>query len=394
MDSLDRWDLFPRSDRLTDYTDPYRFASGKVDVFKALILEILAHNPSDIFIQPETPAFMMVNGKMVAATYRPIDVNEVAEIMKFVTNRDTTSNDVKQGIAANAKFEVFHPTLRDDTGAKVRYGFRVNVMPIVNIEASAQIVMRPIPGEPIHYSKLGLSEQLIRRAIPRDGLVYIAGATGSGKTTTIAAILRYILENNTLIKGNIITLEDPIEFTFQSIKSAHSFIVQSQLGISFATFADGLREAMRRKPAAILLGEMRDVPTIDAAILASLTGHPVFATVHANNVGAIPSRMISAFPENQRATAAYNIIETARLFLAQRLVPGVSGRMVAAREYLHVDREVKNALINITSMERITECLREMVELKGHSFHKESEDLLAQKLITEDVAHSLCENEH
>lgn len=380
--------LLPKPERLTAYKDPFRFDNPAT--FKQIMLESLMHNASDIFVQPGLPICARLNGEMVALTHRPIDEGEVKNILKWAAGRDTAQTDIISGTAVNGRYELFDPDMRDARGARIRYGYRVNASPIQCWGGtSAQIVIRAIPTDPPKYNELGLSEDIMRAATPRDGIVYVAGATGSGKTTTFASIIRYILENDTPIKGNLVTHEEPIEFTYDSIQSRHSIIVQSQVPTHFANFYVANREAMRRKPGLIMIGEMRDEETIRASIEASLTGHPVFGTVHATNAAAVMRRLISRFPENERATAIFDIVETARFIMAQRLVKGVNGKLLAAREYLVFDEKAREALIELDQMGKVTSRIKELVEEKGHSFRKEAARLLDAGLIDKAVAREL-----
>lgn len=381
--------LLPKAERLTAYKDPFRFDNPAT--FKLLMLESLMHNVSDVFIQPGLPVCARINGTMMALTHRPLDDGEVKNILKWAAGRDTAQTDIISGISVNGRYELFDPDQKDARGARIRYGYRVNASPIQCWGGtSAQVVMRAIPTDPPKYNELGLTEDIVRAATPRDGIVYIAGATGSGKTTTFASIIRYILENETPIKGNLVTHEEPIEFTFDSVQSRHSIIVQSQVPTHFKNFYLANREAMRRKPGLIMIGEMRDEETIRASIEASLTGHPVFGTVHATNVAAVMRRLISRFPENERATAIFDIVETARFIMAQRLVKGTNGKLLAAREYLIVDEEIREALIELDQMGKVTSRLKELVEGKGHSFKKEAARLLDAGLIDDITARELA----
>ncbi|ARR15287.1 type IV secretion protein DotB (plasmid) [Xanthomonas citri pv. citri] len=378
----------PRIQRLTSFKDPFRFDNN--EQFKQVMLETLMHDASDVFITPGLPICARINGSMMAVTNRPLDDAEVMHILKWTAARETAKTDIISGKAVNGRYELFDPKERDVRGARLRYGYRVNASPIqVWGGTSCQIVLRAIPTEPHHYTDIGLNEEIVQAACPRDGIVYIAGATGSGKTTTFAAIIRYILENDTPIKGNLVTHEEPIEFTYDTILSNHSIIVQSQVPLHFPNFYAANREAMRRKPGLIMIGEMRDEETIRASVEASLTGHPVFGTVHSTNIAAVCRRLISRFPETERATAIFDIVETARFMMAQRLVKGVNGKLLAAREYLVFDTEVRGALIDLDQMGKVTGRVKELVESKGHSFRKEAARLLEAGLIDESVARSL-----
>ncbi|CAM3663073.1 ATPase, T2SS/T4P/T4SS family [Bordetella flabilis] len=354
------------------------------------MLETLAQGASDILIQPGYPVCAEVNGGLRAVSHRALDDSEVREILVLCANRDTAWTDIVGGTAVNTRYEVFDPKLRDFRGDKVRHKYRVNASPIAyHGQTSCQIVMRAIAKDPPVYTELGLTEDIVRAACPEDGIVYVAGRTGSGKTTTFASILRFILENDTPIKGNLVTHEEPIEFTFESIASKHSIIVQSQIPTHFADFYAANREAMRRKPGLIMIGEMRDEETIRAAVEASQTGHPVFGTVHATNVASVVRRLISRFPEAERATAIYDIIESARFIMAQTLVPGANGRRVAAREWLQCDQRVRDELMVMSDMGRVTGTLRDIMRARGWSFVQEADRLLADGAISAATAAQL-----
>lgn len=380
--------LLPKVEVKTGYKDPFRF--NHPDQFKSLMLESLAHNASDIFIQPEMPVCAQINGRMTALTRRPIDDGEVKAILKWAADRDTAVTDILEGKAVNARYELFDPEKRAITGAKLRYGYRVNAVPVLSQGASsAQIVIRSIPTEPPSAQEIGLSDEILVGATPKTGIVYVAGATGSGKTTTFAAIIRYVLEDDTPIKGNVVTYEEPIEFRFNTIQSPHSVIVQTQVPNMIPDFYNGIREAMRRKPELIMIGELRDEETIRSAVEASLTGHAVFATVHAINVAAVMRRLISRFPEGERATAIFDIVETSRFIMAQRLVRTRSGGRIAAREYLVFDDEVREQLIGLDQMGKVTSEVKQLVEQRGHSFKKEAQRLFDAGLIDDSVAREL-----
>lgn len=380
--------LLPRLKWLTTYSDPYRFQTP--EAIKALMLETRAHGASDILVQPGYPVCAEVNGILQAVTHRGLDDVEVREILVYCAGRDTAWTDIVGGHPVNGRYELFDPTGRDDRGDKIRYRYRINASPVAHHgQTSCQIVMRSIPRDPPKHTEVGLSEELVRMMCPEDGIVYVAGRTGSGKTTTFASLLRFILENDTPIRGNLLTHEEPIEFEFQSIGSRHSIIVQSQIPTHFADFYEANREAMRRKPGLIMIGEMRDEETIRAAIEASLTGHPAFGTVHATNVAAVARRLISRFDVADRATAIYDIVDSARFIMAQTLVPGTNGRRVAAREWLRLDRDVRDELSQLSDMGRVTSAIREIMRSKGWSFAKEADKLLEAGQISEITADHL-----
>jgi defect-in-organelle-trafficking protein DotB len=372
----------------TDFQQPFRFHHP--DQFKALMLEILAHGASDIFVQPTKPVVASIEGCLNAVMTRELDESEVQLILKWAADRETAQSDILEGRAVNGRYELFDPTKRMESGARLRHAYRVNAVPVFTEGAtSAQIVLRVIPTDPPTPEEVGLSDEILSYMTPRDGIVYVAGATGSGKTTSLAAVLHHILIGDTRIKGNIVTYEEPIEFDFSRILSRHSIIVQTQIPTMMKTFYEAIREAMRRAPKLIMLGELRDEETIRAAVEASLTGHTVFATAHANSVAAVMRRLISRFPESERATAIFDIVETTRFIMAQRLVPKVGGGRIAVREYLAFDDSIRERLSELSDMGKVTQVVQKIVEGRGNSFAVEGERLLAAGLIDEAVARDL-----
>lgn len=388
--AIERGSLLPRIERKTTFHEPHRF---EVDSdLKSMLLEAQAQGASDIFIQPDMPVVAKIEGRLLALTERVVDDGEVMALLRWLANdRDTSATDILAGIAVNTRYELFDPVKRDARGAKVRYPLRVNAFPIQYHSAtSCQIVARTIPQDPPLPAQVGITPELLSLMTPRDGIIYIVGVTGSGKSTTLAAVIRHIMENDTPIKGNLITAEEPIEFNFGNIHSAHSVITQSQIGLHCRAYPDSNREAVRRAPGLIMVGELRDRDSIETAMEAANTGHPVFGTAHATNVALTGRRLISRFPGEEREMAIYDIIESTRLIVAQRLVPGVDGRRVAAREYLAFTDEVKEQLVDLTSMGLVSRKLRELTERVGHSFAKEGQRLLAEGKITAAVAEQLA----
>lgn len=376
----------PLADRLTAFKEPVRFAN--VDDFKAVVYESCKHGASDIYIQPYYPIVALISNEMYAITQRNIDAQEVNNLVEWASGRATAQADLLGGTAVDGRFEIFDQEgAKDSRGAQVRYAYRVNISAInAQGKSSAQIVMRLIPNEPPTIEQVGLDPEFIEWATPKNGMVLVCGETGSGKSTTFASIIRFILENETRIKGNIITHEQPIEFTYSTIASKHSIVVQSQIPNHFKTFALANESAMRRHPFLAMIGEIRDDETVRAAVELSLTGHPVFGTVHASEVATVVRRLISRFPAEERATAICDIVEVMRFIIAQRLVRKKGGGLVAAREYLLFTPKLRQELYELTDMSAVTNRVKEMVTTDGHSFSAEAERLLKADLITRETA--------
>ena len=172
----------------------------------------------------------------------------------------------------------------------------------------------------------------------RTGIVLVTGETGSGKSTTLAAVLNRI---NQTRPGHIITLEDPIEYIYTPDKCV---INQREIGSDTESYASGLRAILRQDPDVILIGEMRDLATIEAALTAAETGHLVFATLHTNSAADAIDRIVNVFPEGQQRQIRMQLSTTLRVVLSQQLIPGKTGGRVAACEVMVVNNAIRNLI--------------------------------------------------
>lgn len=337
----------------TEYVDPIRFSDEK-DV-ERLFFEISKHkNISDVIIVPDFPICLKSKRRgLRAITHRVMDLIEAEQLVKILTNNDSIFNEIRSGKPVSGLAKLLE---NDDEGnakysetgtrVKARYRYEVTGCASPKTEDSFSAIIRPLPVEPAPYHKLGMTKEFVDMCIVKDGIVVVAGATGEGKSSTLSSIIRYVLENDTIIKGIILTHEDPIEVSYENIPSQHSIVIQSSVGEGqhIRSFSDANISAMRRSPDLVLLGELRDAPTVEAAVELSLTGHPVFATTHANNISAILPRLISRFPQEIQGQKAYDIIDTVRVLIAQKLIRDVNDNMFAVREKLQFTPELRQYL--------------------------------------------------
>ena len=214
--------------------------------------------------------------------------------------------------------------------------FRCNVYRDFN---GFSISIRRIINEIGDFRSLGIPEVLKNLAVKKSGLILVTGPTGSGKTTTLASIINYL---NRVITAHIITIEDPIEFIHPSKRS---IIHQRELGQDTRSFANALKSALREDPDVILVGEMRDLDTIQVALEAAETGHLVFSTLH--TIGAAPTidRIIDVFPPEQQQQTRIQLAEVLEAVISQQLMPVVGGRgRVAAFEVMLANPAIKNLI--------------------------------------------------
>lgn len=200
------------------------------------------------------------------------------------------------------------------------------------------MVLRQIPNNMLTPEQLGLPEVLSKLVLRPRGLLLVTGPTGSGKSTTLASLINFI---NETVDHHIITVEDPIEFYHYHKKST---VNQREIGVDVPSFAEAIRRALRQDPDVILVGEMRDLETIEAAITAAETGHIVFGTLHTNSAQGTVNRVIDAFPGNLQDQIRTQLSTALIGVVAQTLLPKIGGGRVAAYEILVVTPGVANLI--------------------------------------------------
>ncbi|MEO8308749.1 MAG: PilT/PilU family type 4a pilus ATPase [Pseudomonadota bacterium] len=223
------------------------------------------------------------------------------------------------------------------------------------------MVMRYITADMPRIDALGLPEMMVDLVKLKRGLILMVGSTGSGKSTSLAAMINYRNEN---FADHIVTIEDPIEFLHTNKRS---IVNQREVGLDTKTYARALRGVMRAAPDVILIGEIRDQESMEAAIGLAGTGHLVLATLHANNCAETLDRIINMFPANHHAQVLLDLSQYLRAILAQRLVPGKDGRRVAAVEVLLNTPHISE-LIRKGDVSTIKESIRNSAEKGIQSF--------------------------
>lgn len=220
-------------------------------------------------------------------------------------------------------------------GSKAR--FRINIF---SQSGHYSIVMRKLESTVPTISDMKLPESFLEIAEEKNGIVLFTGATGTGKTTSLAAILENINENKSV---HVVTLEDPIEYQHTHKKSTFN---QRELGVDFDTFPNGLRAALRQAPKVILVGEMRDRESVDIGLTAAETGHLVFSTLHTVDAGQTVNRLLSMYSKEEEIQARIRLADTVRWIVCQRLLPKVGGGRVAAFEILRTNIRVKDSILH------------------------------------------------
>lgn len=341
--------------------EPLRFSPNDFD---RLLYFCESLHASDITLQTGQQVFAEVYGRLLQITRRKLTNAEVGEILNAMYGANGTAQ-ILSGRDVDTHYE-FKPNRAE------RYRYRVNGTGCT-VEGfdGIQITLRSIPTTPPELSSLDLPADIIEACEPPQGVVYVTGATGSGKSTLLASIIRDLVEKADSNR-KVLTYEAPIEFVYDEIHMVSAIVSQSEIPRHLPSFSAGVRNALRRKPRAILVGESRDRDTISAVIEAAVTGHPVYTTLHTNGVAETIRRLVMSFPVEERAGRTIDIIETIRLVIWQTLVPTLDGKRVALREYLIFSEEVRDILLN-SNPENITETVRHLIKQYGQSMAKDAQ---------------------
>jgi defect-in-organelle-trafficking protein DotB len=347
--------------------EPTRFIDDMVDPF---LLWCVKKGASDITIQTDRPAYNEIDGMLYPSTFRPMDAADMNVFLTKIYGPEAGAR------LASAKDLDVSYEIRPDRYTRIR--FRVNITAILSRgRDSAQVTMRVLPSEPPTLQDLNIEQEIIDAWSPRQGMVIVTGPTGSGKTTLLAAGIRYNMEKQ-FGCGKVVCYESPIEYVYDAIKSPRSLISQSEIPRHLPDFAKGVRNALRRKPEIILVGEARDRETIASTIEAAQTGHTVYTTTHTIGVAATIQRMVSAFGPEERSERAYALMETIRMVVTQALVPKVGGGRCGVREWMRFPDEIREVLMDMDFRDWPTEIQRKipqygrtMAESAGLAFEQE-----------------------
>lgn len=289
-----------------------------------LLEEVVRRRASDLHLQVGLPPMTRVDGSLAPiAGYNPLDEASVESLLFAILDENQ-----RQILEKDKEFDFSFAF-----GTLGR--FRVNAF---HERGNLAAALRLIPNEIKTVAELGLPPIVMNFANYPRGLVLVTGPTGSGKSTTLAALVDKL---NSETSQHIITIEDPIEFTHKSKKSV---VVQREVHYDTYSFSAALRSSLRQDPDIVLIGEMRDLETISAAITIAETGHLVFASLHTNSAAQSIDRMIDVFPPHQQSQIRAQLANILMAICSQRLVPAIGGGRVIAAEVLIANPAVRNII--------------------------------------------------
>jgi twitching motility protein PilT len=320
------------------------------ELIDELLLAAHNHGASDLLIRTGDRVRMRINGSVV--TIAPDKVSEpdreqITGMIKHLLRDIPGISDIEA-----IKSKDFHYSLEDVAH------FRVHVMRTNNnFGVVARIIPKNIPG----FDELRLPPVIRELSSHRNGLILMAGATGSGKSTTLAAILDHIIEHRPV---HVVTLEDPIEYRYST--SRKGTVCQRELGLDVMTYAQGLNDAMRESPDIIVAGEVRDRETIQLALQASETGHLVMATVHATTAIGTMQRIMSSFNLNEQDAIRERLSENLRAIIVQKLLPKKDGKgRIAVLEVMIRNSVIKHFILDPDRWREIPKAMEEGSVLYG-----------------------------
>jgi len=291
---------------------------------EVLLQEVVNQRASDLHLQVGLPPMLRIDGALGPIANTPVLNAEMVEKLIFAI----LDQDQQQILIKDKEFDFSFAF--GDLGR-----FRVNAF---HERGNLAAALRLIPNEMLSIAELGLPNIVEKFADYPRGLVLVTGPTGSGKSTTLAALVDKINSERSV---HIITIEDPIEFTHKSRKSV---IVQREVHYDTYSFNAALRSALREDPDVVLIGEMRDLETISAAITIAETGHLVFATLHTNSAAQSIDRIVNVFPPHQQPQIKAQLANILMAICSQRLVPAIGGGRIAAAEILIANSAVRNII--------------------------------------------------
>jgi len=301
-----------------------------------LLQACIKQGASDIHITTGQPPVFRLHGRMRKLETKTLEPDDTVALMKSISPErcqrelaETGSTDFGFAFGDMARFRVS----------------------VFKQRGQIAMVLRQIPNDMLTPEQLGLPEVVTKLVLRPRGLFLVTGPTGSGKSTTLASLVNYINES---VDHHIITIEDPIEFYHYHKKST---VNQREIGVDVPSFAEAIRRALRQDPDVILVGELRDLETIEAAITAAETGHVVFGTLHTNSAMGTINRIIDAFPGNLQDQIRTQLASSIIGVVAQTLLPRIGGGRCAAYEILVCTSGIQN-LIRENKIFRITSAIQ------------------------------------
>lgn len=354
---------------------------------------------SDLHVQTNRPIKMVVHGKFYDVTARIItadEVNSAAHLLYGPTAlahlKKAQDFDIAHVVQppGGERYRIGQGNGLPLTPSQARYRFRVNGTSIMTQGADGvQLTLRRIENEPPLLESMGIEAPILQAYRPRNGLVLICGAVGTGKTRTLAGMVRSLLEDPGF-HGKIIEFALPLEYEFDRINS-RGLYSPSEVPRHMHDVLAGMRGALRRAFHIMLSPECRDRETMEVTLMAAQTGAAVYSTLHTNSVVETIQRILTLFPPDERADRATSLAQSLRLIVNCLLVPSIDGRRVQLREFVVVGHQEREALLDAPVSQWPGLTRRLLVE-KGQTFAVAATNALKAGLISEEIANTIRES--
>jgi defect-in-organelle-trafficking protein DotB len=336
---------------------------------------------NDIYFNSNKRVTLKSSGKLFTVVERALSLNEVKAFVNYMCG-DGAAEGVITGTEVDDSFDVDIPAKRNRY-----YRYRVNVVGYRDPreDRGLTITMRSIVPTPMTMDELNVDPVIRRNVFPRQGLIVVSGETGSGKSTLLASFIDHTGRTEGADKV-ILTYEAPIEYVYDHIDNPSCLILQSSVkpyGGDVTSFAKGIRNALRRSPEVLLVGESRDKETIEASIRAANTGHLCYTTTHSNSVTGTFRRMIEEFPSDIQQSIAYSLLAAMRGCITQYLAQKKGGGRVPVQEWLFFTKEIREEIQNVEFSE-FYNVLDDCINKYGQTMEVAVNKLLDDDLITEE----------
>ena len=335
-----------------------------MSMMKRLFQLMADKKASDIFMSVSSPINIKINGTAIPVNQQVMDAKTIKELLYEVLN-EKQIKEYEETLELNTAFSI------EGVG-----NFRISAF---RQKGTPAVVVRYIPGSIPSFDSLGLPSVRKEVIMEKRGLILMVGATGSGKSTSLSAMLDYRNEQKS---GHILTLEDPVEFIFQNKKS---IVNQREVGTDTLDFKTALKNALRQAPDCILIGEIRDKDTMAAAIAYAQSGHLALATLHANNAYHSMNRIISFYPLENRPALLQDLAATLKSVISQRLIKTLKGGRAAAVEVMLNSRHLAE-LIDKGEINEMKDAMEKSLSPGSQTFEQALFKLLRDGVISQEEA--------
>jgi twitching motility protein PilT len=345
----------------------YEVIRMNTDKLNHFLTVAVNNKASDVHLQVGEPPLLRINGYLAQVKYHTIEPDEMVGIVRILAGEERFDRHFSGQNEFDVSYEI------PDVGR-----FRVNIFKQRNYYAA---VLRVVPLEIKTFEELNLPQVLTKIANLRRGLVLASGATGNGKSTTVAAIIEHI---NRTRKAHIVTIEEPIEFLF---RNKVSVISQREVGADTDSYKSALRAALRQDPDVIFIGEMRDSETVDIALKAAETGHLVISTIHTPDAQRTINRLLSFFPEEDHAMVRTNLAHNLMAVVSLRLVVSCNGSgRIPAVEAMLVTRSIEECIRNPEKTSEIQHYIQKGTEMGMQTFDQHLVEMLQAGSVSLEAA--------